>query len=782
MSKAPVFMRVAPAKFPMQARPVSGQKAVTAPPTARMTTTVAEGRVMRNSQPVVLTNPRLAMELTKIQPQVINTIGTAQEGDTRDKVTVPISPVGEPTDSLLFEDSVDAMKKYYLPRYRLREQGGRYEIGVVLAPDGLWRLTAGLEIFPAPELSGGVQGAAELPHDIAVFFRYGAGPSHTIEKTVDFKEVVKEDKRVTVSVGLSMGERDGLLFALQTPAAAPRLVVRRAITVAFKVATPDKQPNAPVLIRRSNTETLAVGQPKRMPAATPTIAQPAGVTVQPQMMRMAMRPLRPIDGPWWGGPGIPPIRPRPPIPPPDIPPVRPRPSVPLPVPPAPPVDRYRTIQRALDDVADPELFVLDPRLHPYLYEGASASGGASETKFSRITLSHPQGSSDARFHVYLQDKAEPWVFYYLPDRFKLSRREVAPFLPQMVVRIASPDGAIENASVTIDYVVEPWTDPTRLKTAPATLTSKVPAGARQTQPELWPLQARASLKLWVPDSDRPTLADQKDVDIDLANGFMHSLTLPLEGFHQLYAAAYSQESTSLFSGQVLVETGLSTPELIPLEIRFADTQGETLSFQETPSDSEGTIAVTMQNSIESPVRLSSLPVRVRKGTQEVASAIEGLAFNPPLELAAGAEVSFIVRPQAALPGDGVLDAIFDTSGATVLPDPEKILPLISDTSVPAEYEREIDVMTMPELLGDAADPASILLINVDFKGGGNLKLTREQPGGMAQVRLPLMDLLLGRDVQGKYGFRQQIIRRNGSQTLDPNWREADFSVLVLPIA
>jgi hypothetical protein len=85
-------------------------------------------------------------------------------------------------------------------------------------------------------------------------------------------------------------------------------------------------------------------------------------------------------------------------------------------------------------------------------------------------------------------------------------------------------------------------------------------------------------------------------------------------------------------------------------------------------------------------------------------------------------------------------------------------------------------------MGDAADPNSIILINVEFRGGGNLKLSRDQAQGVAQVQLPLMDLLLGRDTQGKYGFRQQIIRRNGSQTIDPSWREADFSLLVLPIA
>jgi hypothetical protein len=188
----------------------------------------------------------------------------------------------------------------------------------------------------------------------------------------------------------------------------------------------------------------------------------------------------------------------------------------------------------------------------------------------------------------------------------------------------------------------------------------------------------------------------------------------------------------------------------------------------------------MQNGIESPLRITSLPVRVQKGDAAVPAVIEGLTLDAPLELAPGAEVAFVVRLQGALPGEGNLDAVFDTSGMEILPDPEKILPLISDTSVPAEYERQIEVMTMPELLGDTTDPTSIILINVEFKGGASLKLSREQPSGVAQVPLPLMDLLLGRDVQGKYGFRQQIIRRNGTQSVDPGWREADFSLLVLP--
>ena len=688
---------------------------------------------VRPTAGVVIANPRLsAAGSVKIRPQVIAVPGLGGEGASRDQLTVPISPAPEPTDTLLFEDPANPAKKYYLPRYRLRAQGGRYEIGVVAAPDGTWRLSIGLERYPAPQLGAGVQGAAELPHAVAASLRYGAGPAHVIEKTVDFAEQREDGKGLALSVGLSLGERDAVLYALQTPAAAPRLVVRRSITVAVKMADPGRQPPPRVLVQGRKV-------------AAPAAAQPVRVAPRPMALMMVHSP-----------------------------------QVVATAPPARPVTRYRTVRRVLDDLADPEPFVFDPRLHPYLYEGAATGGGAVAGEFRRIVVAYPQGSPDARFHAYLQDKAEPWLFYYLPDRFKLSRREVAPFLPQMVVRIAAPDGAIENAAVTVDYVVEPWLNLGRLETARDALKREVPAGARQSEPELRPLQAQASLKLWLPGSAGAALVDQKDVAIDLANGFGHSLTLPLDGFRQIYASAYSRDATSLFTGQVLVETGLSTPEPIPVEIRFADTQGECLVFFEQPADTEDTIAVRMQNGIESPLRITSLPVRVQKGDAAVPAVIEGLTLDAPLELAPGAEVAFVVRLQGALPGEGDLDAVFDTSGMEILPDPEKILPLISDTSVPAEYERQIEVMTMPELLGDPTDPTSIILINVEFKGGASLKLSREQPSGVAQVPLPLMDLLLGRDVQGKYGFRQQIIRRNGTQSVDPGWREADFSLLVLP--
>src|SRR5690606_18157836 len=369
---------------------------------------------------------------------------------------------------------------------------------------------------------------------------------------------------------------------------------------------------------------------------------------------------------------------------------------------------------------------------------------------------------------------------YLPDEFKLSRGRIEPYVLDMAVRISTPDGTLENATATVDYDAEPTVDPARLEAAAAVLEKEIPTAATaETTPELRPLQAKASLKLRVPAPGGPTWVEAEDETIELANGFTHSLTLPIDSFRELYGAAYSEKATSLFSGQVLVETGLSTPEAIPIKIRFADAEGEVLSFREAPGD--GAILVTLRNEIESPVRLSGLSARVFHGDAEAAARIDGLQLDAPVELAPGAEAVFTVRPEGDLPGDQPFEVVFDTSAVQVLPDPERILPLISDSSVPAEYDRQVEVMTMPELLGDPADPESILLINVEFKGGVSIRVSTESPSGFVQVRLPLMELLVHRDVEGTCLFRQQVIRRNGARTEDADWRETRFGLLVVPV-
>lgn len=732
---------------------VQGPQAVMLQPAvaARVATPVAINARAVKRQPAQFRDPAVVADMKRVRPDLITTL-PGRDTIPRDQVHVPICPVPEPADTVLYEDAATAEKRYYLPRYRLREvEPGRYDFAVTATQDGGWRLSLGLQRMPAPELGTAAQGASVLPHSFAVFFRYGE-----IEKRVDFVEPVEDAKGVTVSVRLTTLERDSLLHALKTDNtnAPPALIVRRAISVAVKVSE-QPQPQPPRTLVRINA--ARVESPQIEPEPALEAMQPLAATVVRDHRAGAAVSADRVSVNRVGANRVI-LRPPPPV---------------VVVPPA---DRYRVVQRALDDIADPEPFLLDPILHPYVY--AVAGGNVTASGFRRIPLAYPQGATDARLHAYFQDRAEPWVFYYLPDRFKLTRRDVAPFLPQIAVRIDAPDSALENARVTVDYWVEPSVDPARLETAAAALQGELRADP-SWRAELRPLASQQTrLQLWVPGPSGATLAET-NVPIDLANGFFHSLSMPLDDFRQLYAAAYSRGVSSLFTGSVLVETSLSK-EIIPLAVRFADTVGEILTFSEAPEGDA--INVQMENAIESPVRISSLPVRVRRGTNEVAAHIEGIAFTPPLEVAPEAKLLFKVRPDAPLPGDGPLDVILDTSKIEVLPDAEKILPLISDNSVPAQYERRIDVMTMPELLGEAADPTAILLVNVEFKGGVNLRVSREHAEGSVQVRLPLIDLLLGRDVQGRYGFRQQIVRRNGSQSVDPSWREADFGLLVVPVA
>lgn len=694
-----------------------------------------------------LSNPALAAKLAKFRPMLTLNDASGEPGYLRTKARLPVSEDAVPSDTTLFEAPQDKNTKFYLPRYRIHEQTGRYDIAVAASQEGDWRLRIGLERFPAPELGNRANGAAELDHQIAVFIRFRAGPSGGIEKRIDFTEIEEQDNgRVMVSVGLALSERDTLLHAVQSPESGVQLVIRRAADIAVRVQKPKGVKKANVLITSKANSRVQLNT-----------ALASRIAARPMAMEFANRAnfnLRATE-------------------------INPRNTVRARRP-AQPKPRYETRAIALDDVADPDPLILSPSLHSYFYDGIGGGSAGTAASFRRIVRAYPEGQSGARFHAYYQDQSEPWVFYYLPDRFRLARRDTSPFFPQMVVRIASPDGKLETATVSVDYVMEPSVDAERLAAALEALQGEVPsATGAEREIVLRPLQARARLKLWLPGPGGAVLHEMDDLDIDLANGFLHSLTLPTDGFQEAYAAAHSQDATTLFTGQVLVDTGLSSSDQIPCGIRFADTEGEVLDVVE---DADGDVVrLRIRNAIESPVRISAFPVTLHREGEEVEGQLVEGQMDFPVELAPGEEIAVGFGPVGALPGTGPADAIFETDAVETLPDPDNILPAISDTTVPAHYVREVEIMTMPELLGEASDAESVLLINVEFRGGGDARVTRDAPNANAQVSLPLADLLLGRDVEGRYAFKQQIVRRNGARHEDTEWREADFGLLVVPV-
>jgi hypothetical protein len=680
--------------------------------------------LMARQDNLVLANPKLAHQMASIHHHKLAILIYQPPGQPREELQVPVAPAQELTDTLLYEDARDPARKSYLPRYRLREDRGRYEIGVAEAPEGGWRLHVGLERFPAPELGAAAQGASELPHLIAVFFRYN---DTMLEHRVEFNERVDDAKGVTVSTRLSTRERDYLLQAMNDLEASPSLVVRRAFTVAVQLA---------------NAESVPPGR--------------ASMTMMPMRSRPAMMAAFRADR---LGISISDIQAEPP----------PQPE-PLPEPPL--VPRYQVVEHALEDIADPEPFLLDPRFHGYLYEGLSIGGAQSAARYERIPVEFPPGSQS--FHAYLQDRDEPWVFYYLPDRFKLARADLAPFYPMMVERIGWTGGSVANATATVDFVVRPWTNVARLAAAADWLKrNKLPAGATRTEPELRPLPAvKTALELWMPGPAGPVLTRQPDMAIDLANGFMHSFTLPERDLALVRAAACSEDVNTFFTGRVLVDTGLETPESVEVKVRFADTVGPVLLVRQEPPAADGSIAAKLQNAIESPVQLGALPARVRGADgHEVAASVEGIAFSPPLRLAPTEEIAVTIRPAGELAG-AASAVVLDLSGVKILADPAAIQETIRDDTVPEQPLREVTVTTFPELLGDPAEETSILLITVEFKDGGKATLTRTKLEQVVPARA---------NAEGNIQFRQQIVRKNNARTVDADWREQFSTDLVVPL-
>jgi hypothetical protein len=275
------------------------------------------------------------------------------------------------------------------------------------------------------------------------------------------------------------------------------------------------------------------------------------------------------------------------------------------------------------------------------------------------------------------------------------------------------------------------------------------------------------------------MKEYEGVSIDLANGFKHTLTASLPEFQLLFASAFSNDATSLFTGEVLVETGGTSPESVPVDIRFARTEGPIIDTVET-STANGRVEVKMRNGIESALSIGSLPVSVMRGDKIFAANIEGLDLSQPLTLGSGQSISFTVCPSDPVAGDQPLDAIFDLSGIDVVPDVGSMLATIRDQSVPAEYERDIEIMTLPDLLnGKPDDP--IVLISVEFKTGNSVKLTQDQQTMVASVKMPLVNILMGEDSKGAYQYRQLIVHRSGEQVTDSDWHESDHDLLIVPV-
>ena len=157
-------------------------------------------------------------------------------GLPRDRMTVPISPVAEPVDTVLYESPQDPGRLLYLPRYRIADGP---PLRVHLAQGATdWTLAVDLERYRAPEVEATGAGAIELPHALGVMVRFSIVSGGT---AVGVRELWLDEQRDTptgvraVRRRSDSATRDLVHLAMTDQVYGAELVVRRGATVAVPV-------------------------------------------------------------------------------------------------------------------------------------------------------------------------------------------------------------------------------------------------------------------------------------------------------------------------------------------------------------------------------------------------------------------------------------------------------------------------------------------------------------------------------------------------------------------
>jgi len=693
---------------------------------------------------------RMRPSLEFIRPELFD--NKSGEDFERKDSPHPISLTQQPNDTTLFEDP-NSDTRYWLPRYRLRENGrGRYDSNVVQGKDGLWAVSLGLEAYPAPEIGDAARNADPLPHQLAVSVSYRQANT-TIEQRLAVGELLTDARGLVAILRLTLAERDELLSAFMSPASDTRLLIVRTYTVAIPAATHEAAVSARPDFRAHRISTARMRNVSAPIAMAPrTLASPS-ITSAPHERRRVFKRLQDADGPSVSiG-----IQPR--------------------SPPPPAAARFRAAAQVQEL---PIALVFPPALHGYLYPGGSPSAGGAS--WDVHNLSYPTDGRQ-REHAYFQSTTNPARFYYLPDEFLLARTTSSPHTPALAFVVDQGDDA-GKVEVELAADVRPITDGKRLLAARLELQKKLPTtgAAVPAGISLEPLLAKASLRLGLPRSGRMEMT-QVDVDIDLANGFQLSDRFAFDDFQDVFAALMASQAPSLLQGKVLVSTGLGGDVQIPVKLNFHKLEGEIFHYSEVTDAATGAVSATLRNDSGGKLRISALPVWISRSGIMVEAKLEGIDLSQPVEIEPDGEIAFRVAPVAPWPDgvEGPSDAIFDTSAINSIPDSESLFRQTFDNSVAQETSRDITVMTDAEMLESAQEPANaIRMIVLEFRGNKSVRLSTTQLEQVIEVPVPLMDILLRKDTEGMYKYRQTIIYKSGQQAVDPAWRETDLAMLFVP--
>jgi hypothetical protein len=382
--------------------------------------------------------------------------------------------------------------------------------------------------------------------------------------------------------------------------------------------------------------------------------------------------------------------------------------------PPPPVT-YRESITAIDSSIP---FTFDPDLDKNVFaQLTGVSGGPASLNIQQVTW-------NGRPYPYYQDPNQPGQVYYLPDTFKISRAAIAPHTPNITIGTNGSDP--NTLTFTVSFLGVPVWDPNRLTAAAATLQNLF---FLDTPPAFALLEAtNTSLALTLPPSDgssSPGLAPQTGANIDIGAGIKCSVTLTLPQFQQVYAALFDRIS-QLLSGVVTVTVG-SDVRKIPFTSSAADFAGDIFDTNSSFDPTKNQFVVTLQNSIESPIHVDTLPAVLMKGDQQVPNTVQQIAPTLPIDLVpvSAASVSSSASSPASgqsgssspAPVSGVTvtvqlaqgttvdqnsSVLFDYSHTHVMPDPDAIWEAIMQNQVVGPVKRTVKMMVFSSIFNQPA--------------------------------------------------------------------------------
>jgi hypothetical protein len=421
---------------------------------------------------------------------------------------------------------------------------------------------------------------------------------------------------------------------------------------------------------------------------------------------------------------------------------------------------FREVTRALDDLPDPHPFIFPPGLHPYIFHNIAPS----TTDVSGLV--HLQVDSAS----YYQDTAQPYIFYYLPDSFKIARKPDSPHDPIISVKFPTED------SVNLSYFAMPYTDATRLSSAveklkqnPSFLAASLPQGI--DRPLLQPLQVdpvKTEFFLGVPgqeSSSGPFQDRSKNALINIITGITDQLTLTMEGFQEVFDSIFEGPALML-QGKVEANVYKDQTETIPFIARMNDLSGNILDYKEEQDNASGGVKATLINAIESPVKINNIGAQIKRDSATSRGEIRGLSL--PVQLKPGESIQFIVAPLDQLAGTGPSHATFDPLSLEVLPDKAAILDKIVGSYV-SPKPREITVKTL--IFKDPKASEDLLEFIVEFKSGNQIELTPDKDTVKTTLKLSpddLRNLILGNPGQSSYTYHITAVGKDGHLTQGPD--------------